>query len=154
MHETSGLITPEIRQWVGRSDAPQRLEVTRRDIVKYAIATEQRLEKYLRGDEAPPMFLFNAHQPLVQIEALRPDGLTVDPLLPQLPLTRVMAGGVRNTYHRPIRPGDVLVLTRTLTDIYEKHGSTGPLIFVVYGVRVETGDGELVMEEARSRIFR
>jgi 3-methylfumaryl-CoA hydratase len=65
-----------------------------------------------------------------------------------------MAGGVRNVYHRPIRPGDVLVLTRTLTDIYEKQGSTGPLIFVVYAVRVETEGGELVMEETRRRIFR
>ena len=137
MNDTHGLITPEIRQWIGRSDASQRLEVARRDIVKYAIATEQRLEKYRRGDEAPPMFLFNAHQPLVQIEALRPDGLTKDPLLPDLPLKRVMAGGVRNRYHRAVRAGDVLVLTRTLTDIYEKQGSTGPLIFL-YAVRVET----------------
>ncbi|HIE92364.1 MAG TPA: hypothetical protein EYQ83_05660 [Acidobacteria bacterium] len=152
--ETAGLITPEIRQWIGRSDEPQRLEVTRRDIVKYSIATQQRLDKYRRGDEAPPMFLFNAHQPLVDLDALRPDGLTVDPLLPELPLKRVMAGGVKNTYHRPIKAGDALVLTRTLTEIYEKQGASGPLIFVVYAVRVETEAGELVMEETRRRIFR
>ena len=150
----SNLLTPEIRQWIGRSAQPQRLEITRRDIVKYAIATQQRLKKYQDGDEAPPMFLFNAHQPLVQIPALRTDGLTVDPLLPDLPLKRVMAGGIKNTYHRPIRPGDILVFTRTLTDIYEKEGSTGPLIFVVYTMRVETENGELVMEETRRRIFR
>lgn len=154
MADTDGLLTPEIRRWIGRSDEPQRLEVTRRDIVKYAIATQQRQEKYRRGDEAPPMFLFNAHQPLVDLDALRPDGLTVDRLLPELPLRRVMAGGIKNTYHRPIRPGDHLVLTRTLTDIYEKQGASGPLIFVVYGVRVEAEDGELVMEETRRRIFR
>ena len=65
-----------------------------------------------------------------------------------------MAGGVKNTYHRPVKPGDVLILTRTLTEIYEKQGSTGPLIFVVYAVRVETEEGELVMEETRRRIFR
>ena len=148
------LLTPEIRQWIGRSDMPQRLEVARRDIVKYAIATQQRLKKYQDGDEAPPMFLFNAHQPFVQIAALRPDGLTVDSLLPDLPLKRVMAGGIKNTYYRPVRPGDVLVLTRTLTDIYEKQGSTGPLIFVVHTMRVETESGDPVMEETRRRIFR
>ena len=150
----SDLITPEIRQWIGRSDERQRLELTRRDIVKYASATQQRQQKYQRGDEAPPMFLFNAHQPLVPVEALRSDGLTVDPLLPDLPLKRFMAGGVKNTYHRPVKPGDALVLTRTLTDIYEKQGSTGPLIFVVYAVRIETEDGELVIDETRRRIFR
>jgi hydroxyacyl-ACP dehydratase HTD2-like protein with hotdog domain len=152
--DAGGLITPQIRQWIGRSGEPQRLEVTRRDIVKYAIATQQRLEKYRRGDEAPPMFLFNAHQPLVDLDALRPDGLTVDPLLPELPLRRVMAGGIKNTYHRPVKPGDHLVLTRTIADIYEKQGASGPLIFVVYAVRVETENGELVMEEIRRRIFR
>jgi hypothetical protein len=45
----------------------------------------------------------------------------------------------------------------TLTDIYEKHGTSGPLIFVVYALKVEREDGEqrvLVMEETRRRIFR
>ena len=148
------LLTPEIRSWIGRADPPLRLEVTRQDIVKYSIATEQRLDKYRQGDEAPPMFLYNAYQPLKPLTELRPDGITVDPLLPELPLTRIMAGGVRNRYYRPIKAGDTLVLTRTLTDIYEKQGSTGPLIFVEYGIRVETQAGELVMEELRRRIFR
>ena len=150
----NNLLTPKIKEWIGRSDTPVRLEVSRRDIQKYAIATEQRVEKYRRGDEAPPMFLFNAHSPLVDLDQLRPDGLTVDALLPELPLKRVMAGGVKNSYHRPIRPGDQLVLTRTLTDIYEKQGRSGPLIFVTYVMRVETEAGELVMEETRKRIFR
>jgi len=148
------LLTPDVTAWIGRSAPPVRLEVTRRDIVKYAIATQQRRDVYRRGDEAPPMFLFNAHTPLVPLDELRPDGLTRDPLLPALPLTRVMAGGVHNRYHRPVRPGDVLVMTRTLTDIYEKHGRSGPLIFVVFSLRVETEAGELVMEETRRRIFR
>ena len=148
------LITPELQAWIGRSVPPVRLEVTRRDIVKYSIATEQRLEKYRRGDEAPPMFLFNAHQPLVPLDQLRPDGLTTDALMPELPLKRVMAGGIRNRYSLPIKPGDSLVLTRTLTNIYEKQGRTGPLIFVESVVKVETEAGEPVMEETRSRIFR
>ena len=64
------LITDEIRSWIGRADEPVRLEVSRRDIMKYSIATEQRQEKYLRGDEAPPMFLFGADRPLAQIDEL------------------------------------------------------------------------------------
>ena len=148
------LITPEIRAWIGRSDPPQRIEATRRDIVKYAIATEQRLDKYRSGDEAPPMFLFGADQPLVTFDELGPDGLRIDSLLPELPLKRTMAGGIRQCYHRPIKPGDVLLVKRTITDIYEKKGSTGPLIFVVYDIRVTTEDGALVLEETQSRIIR
>ena len=32
--------------------------------------------------------------------------------------------------------------------------TAGPLIFVVYAVRIETEDGELVIDETRRRIFR
>ena len=148
------LISDDIRAWIGRSDPPQRVEVTRRDIIKYAIATGQRLDKYLRGDEAPPMFLFGAHQPLLPLSELGPDGLRKDTLLPDLPLQRVMAGGTRQSYQRVLKPGDVVLLTRTLTDIYEKQGSSGPLIFVVYTIDVSTESGEPVMREIQSRIVR
>ena len=65
-----------------------------------------------------------------------------------------MAGGIKQRYHRPIRPGDVLLVTRTLSDIYAKTGSSGPLIFIVYEITVTTEDGELVMQETQSRINR
>ena len=113
------LITPEIRAWIGRSAPPQRIEIARRDIVKYAVATEQRLEKYRNGDEAPPMFLFGASMPICALDELGSDGLRRDTLLPDLPLKRVMAGGIKQRYHRPIRPGDVLLIQREITDIYE-----------------------------------
>jgi 3-methylfumaryl-CoA hydratase len=148
------LITDEIRSWIGRADEPQRFEVTRRDIVKYSLATEQLNEKYLRGDEAPPMFLFGADRPLTPIDELGPDGLRRDALMPDLPLKRVMAGGIKQRHHRPIVPGDVLMITRSITDIFEKQGASGPLIFVVYDIQVTTEDGEMVVQQSQSRINR
>jgi len=150
----SELISEDARSWVGRSGEPQRIEINRSDIVKYAIATEQRQEKYLKGDEAPPMFMYGALRPLVPMDELGPDGISVDKFLPELPLKRVMAGGTEMTFHRTVHPGDVIVATRSLSDIIEKQGSTGPLIFVVYDLRVETEAGELVMEERQTRILR
>ena len=148
------LITDEIRSWIGRADEPVRLEVSRRDIIKYSVATEQVQEKYLRGDEAPPMFLFGADRPIARLDELGPDGLFSDPLMPELPLKRVMAGGIKQHYHRAIVPGDVLILTRSITDIYEKQGSSGPLIFVVSDLPVNTESGEPVMQQTQSRINR
>jgi 3-methylfumaryl-CoA hydratase len=65
-----------------------------------------------------------------------------------------MAGGIRITYFRPIRPGDVLVATRTLTDIYEKNGSQGPMIFYEVTTKVETDSREAVLTEVATRIMR
>ncbi|MEM7543476.1 MAG: MaoC family dehydratase N-terminal domain-containing protein [Pseudomonadota bacterium] len=150
----SNLIDDEMRKWIGREDPEVRMEVTRRDIVKYAIATEQQQEKYLRGDEAPPMFLFAADRPLRALDELGPDGLPTDGMGPPLPLKRVMAGGTKQRYYRAIKAGDVLILKRKLTDMFEKQGSSGPLIFLEYLITVTTEDGELVLEETMRRINR
>ncbi len=88
------------------------------------------------------------------MDELGPDGLRADTLVPKLPLKRVMAGGVRQRYFRPIRPGDQLTITRRIADIYEKQGSSGPLIFVVYAITVTNASGALVFEETHTRINR
>ena len=150
----SGWITEEIRASIGASETYGPLEVTRREIVKYSVATEQRLDRFLRGDEAPPMFLFGLIRPILGPNELGEDGLAGDALLPKLPLERTMAGGTKIRYHRAVRAGEVLEATRTLVDIYEKSGRSGPLIFVVYELRVTTTDGEPIAEETQTRIVR
>ena len=148
------LLNDEIRAWIGRADAPQRIEITRRDIIKYAFATEQQETRFLHGDEAPPMFLFGAERPLAGLNQLGPDGLRPDALLPEMPLKRVMAGGAKQRYYRALVPGDVVHLKRTLRDIFEKQGASGPLIFVVYAIDVTDANGQLVMQETQTRIIR
>lgn len=149
------LLTEEHLNWVGTSDPPVTVEVSRRDIIKYSTATEQRQERYLQGDEAPPMFLFNLFGPIPLIDDLRPDGLVGRRRAgPSLPLKRVMAGGTRVEIHRPIRPGDVLTATRTLVGMSEKLGRTGPLIFTEYLTSVVDADGNPVFEEHQTGIAR
>lgn len=150
----SELISAEARSWISRSAPPQRVEVNRSDIVKYAIATEQKAEKYISGNIAPPMFLYGALRTLVPMDQLGPDGITKDTFLPELPLKRVMAGGTEMAFHRDVLPGDILIATRSLSKMTEKQGSTGPLIFITYDMRVETEAGALVMEEKQTRILR
>ena len=100
------------------------------------------------------MFLFGLVRPILGPGELAPDGLAEDALLPRLPLERTMAGGTKIRYHRAVRAGEVLEATRTLVDIYEKSGRSGPLIFVVYELRVTTTDGEPIAEETQTRIVR
>jgi 3-methylfumaryl-CoA hydratase len=151
----AGLLTDAHRAWIGHEDPPIHVEVSRRDIVKYAIATEQLQDKYLRGDEAPPMFIFNLFGALRPISELRPDGLPRGGGTgPKLPLTRMMAGGMELIQHRPIRPGDRLTGTHRIVDIYEKEGSQGPLIFIVRALVGKAADGEPVLEEKQTGIAR
>ena len=150
----SGLLSPELLAHVGRSGAPQTEVVTRRDIRKYAVATGQRQRRYLDGDVAPPLFYMALFWPVMELRELTPDGVFVDPLVPDLPLKRAMAGGVKVEYFRDLRPGDVLVARRTLTNLYEKQGSSGPLIFYEIVMQVTTEQGEPALTETATRIMR
>ncbi len=159
----STLLTDEHRAWIGHKEPPIHVDVSRRDIVKYSIATEQVLQKYLQGDEAPPMFVFNLFGPLRQVSEMRSDGLprgsgresgSGKGSGPKLPLQRVMAGGTELILQRAIRPGDRLTGVQRIVDIYEKQGSQGPLIFTVRALRVTDAEGQLVLEEVQTGIAR
>lgn len=150
-----GLLTAEHLAWIGKSEPARTVEISRRDIIKYSVATEQRQRKYLDGDEAPPMFIFNLFGTVAELDNLRPDGLTKGGGTgPQLPLKRIMAGGTEIHQHRPIKPGDKLIGTQRITDMYEKQGSTGPLIFTVRTLSVVTESGEAVLDEIQTGIAR
>jgi hydroxyacyl-ACP dehydratase HTD2-like protein with hotdog domain len=148
------LLTPELLSNIGNSAPPQKELVTRKDIRKYSIATGNRQKKFLAGDKAPPMFHIALFWNVVEMGSLSPDGVSRDSLLPEFPLKRAMAGGWKIDYHRPVFPGDVLVARRTLTDIYEKRGSQGPLIFYEITTSVENESGETILTEQITRILR
>lgn len=150
----SQLLTKELLENIGRSAPPRKEIVTRRDIRKYAIATGQTKEKYLNGDEAPPMFHVSLFWDVIEMNQLSPDGVSIDPLLPEFPLKKAMAGGLKIEYYKPILPGDWLTATRTLTNIYEKQGSKGPLIFYETTMDIVNDSREKVLREVTTRIFR
>jgi len=139
---------------IGSSAPPQTEVVTRRDIRKYAIATGQRLRKYLDGDEAPPTFHVALFWPVVALTELRSDGVARDGLFPEIPGKRPLAGGLKIEFHRPIRPGDVLTSTRTLTEIYEKQGASGQLVFMEVVMQVVNARLEPVLTEKTTRILK
>ncbi len=148
------VLTPDVLAAVGRRSEPRREVVTRRDIRKYAVATGSRQRKYLDGDLAPPMFHVPLFWDVVELQQLTPDGVSVDALLPKFPLEKAMAGGLEIEYHKPVYPGDWLTATRTLTDIYEKEGRSGPLIFYEVIMEIRNDEGELVIREKTTRILR
>jgi hydroxyacyl-ACP dehydratase HTD2-like protein with hotdog domain len=148
------VLNEDVLSHIGRKAEPRVEVVTRRDIRKYSIATRQSQDKYLQGDVAPPLYHVALFWDVVPLEDLSPDGVSVDRLLPKFPLERAMAGGLDVEYHRRIYPGDTLVGNRTLTNIYEKQGGSGPLIFYEVVLEVTLESGEPVTTEKTTRILR
>ena len=150
----SVLLNDELLACIGRSSTPRTEIASRREIRKYSIATGWKNKAYLDGDEAPPLFHVALFWDMVELDHLTPDGVSVDRLLPRFPLEKAMAGGLSIDYFRSIKAGDVLIATRTLTNIYEKSGSQGQIIFYEVVMKVETDAGEPVLTEQTTRLLR
>jgi len=160
------LITDEIRSWIGHETPPWTIEATKLDIRRFAVATDDLNPLYLDeeyatkspygGLIAPPLFYMAPLTNPVPESELRPDGLPYEGKfpIPPSPLPRLMDGGTEIEFFAPIRAGDTLTGRCKITDIYQKEGRTGPLIFVVRECRYTNQDGELVLVETAASILR
>ena len=138
------LITDELRNMVGVEAEPEVFEVEKGHIRRFAEAVGDsnplwRDETYARKSRygsiiAPPMFLQDEGKNKFA------DRLMEIPL----PLQGFLNGGVEVEFFKPMIPGDVITTRAKLADLYEKHGKTGKLLFMVVEVTFINQRGELV----------
>ena len=69
------------------------------------------------------------------------------------PGKRLLNGGQRNVYHAPIRPGDVISVTRRFVDVVERETKRGPMVFFTSEFRWENQDGALVRIGEQTSIY-
>ena len=150
-----GLLTAEHYKLIGKVTLPLKVDINRSDIIKYSIATEQLQEKYLKGEEAPLMFVYNLFTPLVSLDTLGKDGLnTQESSKLNLPLKRVMAGGTKINFFKNIYPDDKLTGISKVKNLYEKKGKSGALIFMIKQFSVSNQLNFDVYDETQTIIFR
>ena len=69
------------------------------------------------------------------------------------PGRRVLNGGLRCAYGAPIRPGDVVSVTRRFVDVVERETKRGPMVFFTSELRWENQLGELVKLAEQTTIY-
>ena len=120
----------------------QRFEVTAERIAEYAAATNDPIPRHRAGEIAPPVF---AVVPVFM--SLAPAALSVAPV--EL-LMKLVHGEQDFQFHRPIRPGDTLVVrARPTAFAGQSNGST-----VSVYAETRTDQGELVNEQWMTAFFR
>jgi hydroxyacyl-ACP dehydratase HTD2-like protein with hotdog domain len=160
------LITDEIRSWIGRETPSWTIEVSRLDVQRFAVATDDLNPLYLDEEKAkqsvyggliaPPLFyMAPLTEPKPESE-LRHDGLPYEGKfpIPPTPLPRLMDGGTDIEFFQPIRVGDVLTGRSKIVDLYQKEGRSGPLIFVVRETTFTNQQGAVVLIEIGASILR
>jgi acyl dehydratase len=134
----------KLRPRIGLTTDPVRIEVDRGAIVRFALYTGEtnpvffdedraKLTRY-GGIIAPPCFLSWF------LKGIVPDKVfDFDPALPTvLHSDDVVELGV------PIRPGDVITAVGALTDVFERQGRRGPMLFQSADVNLTNQSGAFV----------
>ena len=81
-----------------------------------------------------PTHIDEAQGELEEARNLRPPGAP----------ERYLYAGSSSEYHAPIRPGDVITSILTLSEVYERQGGLGLMLFYVVEERMTNQNGELV----------
>jgi 3-methylfumaryl-CoA hydratase len=106
------------------------------------------------GDTVPPLWHWLYFLPVAPMSEVGADGHPKrGGFLPPVSLPRRMWAGGRLTFHAPIKVGEHARRTSTITDIGDKTGRSGRLVFVTVQHTIEAG-GELKIEEEHDIVYR
>jgi acyl dehydratase len=152
------LITEEMTKTIGQLLATQVVEIEKGMIERYfnAVGDPNPLwadEAYAKksrygGIIAPPSFVYGLNylcKPAIEVffdlQPFKVEGYS-----------RYVDGGIECEFITPIKAGDVLFSSVTLTDLYERKGSSGKMLFVVYKVNWINQKGEAIANVYRTVI--
>lgn len=150
MSTPTSFLTEEMqRQAIGTESAPVTMEVEKGAIVKFAQAigdenpvytdeAEARKTRY-GGIVAPPTFLRS-------ITGVRLE-LPFD-----LPFQRLLDAGSDWEYFQPVRPGDRITAVACLTDIRERTGRLGLMVFTITKITYRNQFDEVVATQTNTLI--
>lgn len=140
------LITDEMKNLIGMEFGPFVYEVEKGVIRKVAEAIGDpnplwQDEEYAKRSRygsiiASPTFLLS----------LRYDEVTQRLTELECPLREAMNAGSEIEYFQPIRPGDVITVRAKITDVREREGRSGKLLFFPVDLTYENQKGELTVK--------
>ncbi len=129
------------REFIGRTSPPLTWEVEKGHIRRFAEAIGDPNPIYYDEAEARAAGHPRIPAPPTFAAALRPNdaraGMDLD-------WRKILHGAQEFEYRRPLYAGDVLTLTQTITDIYEKAGKAGAMDFILLETTARDRDGAVV----------
>jgi 3-methylfumaryl-CoA hydratase len=139
----------QIKSYIGRSDTADDV-VTASAMLKIAAALGVRNPASAKGDPIPPGWYGAFFPPSHGPSEMRPDGQAAGHgIIPPVPLPRRRLGGVRMTFHDPLRIGDEITRRSEIADILIDEGT---MVTVVERNSISNSRGVAVVEE-RDLIF-
>ena len=136
-----------MRSFIGVESPPVTYRVSHREIARFNAAIRGDLppvESDPRPDNGAPL---EANPLILRSFITAP----FNPPFPE-PFHDVLDGGSRFAFHRPIVAGDEITVVRKMTDVFEKSGRLGSMLFKITNVSYADGAGNLVATQESTSI--
>jgi acyl dehydratase len=139
------------RSILGKEFVLGTFQVTEDMVLTFARAVGETSPQYVDPEAAQKTASGGLVAPPIFYDVFRAD---------QLPDPKVKFGrvgfnaGQRCEFHAPIRPGDTITMKARVTDVYEKTGRTGKMVFIVRQTTYENQQGETVAVVEQSQVRR
>jgi 3-methylfumaryl-CoA hydratase len=135
------------KRYIGKSETATDV-VTASAMLKIAAALGMNNPAPAKGDPIPPgwygAFFPASHGPA----EMRPDGQAAGRgIVPPIPLPRRRLGGVRMSFHEPLRIGDEITRVTEIADVKIDEDQGGPMAVVVERNTISNNRGLAVVEE-------
>jgi len=138
-----------LADWIGRTEtASETIEPGR------IAALAATFDRDPPGDHVPPGWHWAFFNAVAKARDLGRDGHPKrGGFLPPVALPRRMWAGGRLTYHSPLPVGSLATRVSRIAKVEEKHGKTGPLVFVTVHHAI-SADGVQHLEEEHDIVYR
>ncbi len=133
-----------VADWIGREETiPARLDAS----VAAMLAATLEAPRPADGAVMPQLWHWAAFPALVPMSGLGPDGHPrLGSFLPAIDLPRRMRAGGALTFHRDLHIGECLSAHARITDVVEKSGGAGRMVFVTVQHDIAGEDGLAISE--------
>lgn len=119
-----------LNEWIGKTESVSDI-VTATPYAALSATLDREAGRPPAGTALPALWHWLYFLPLYRQSEVGADGHAKrGGFLPPVPLPRRMWAGSQFEFREPLRIGDLVTRTSTIADVTEKHGRTGPLVFV------------------------
>ena len=122
------VISDELRSFIGLESIPVSYDIERHAVERFAAAIGDPNPLYSDREVAEDSSYGSLIAPPTFFRSLLPgDYPTVYPE----PFAHILDGGSKYRFNEPVRVGDQITVVRKITDLFEKHGRMGTMLFKI-----------------------
>jgi acyl dehydratase len=143
------VITDELKSFIGVESKAATYEIERHAVERFAEAIGDSNPLYSNREVAAASSYEGLIAPPTFFRSLLP-GAYPQPY-PE-PFAHVLDGGSKYRYNEPVRVGDQITVVRKITDLFEKHGRMGTMLFKISETNYTNQENRLVATQVTTTI--